>query len=804
MQDVAVTNSDTATDALPFLEDTITHLVGREQVALSRRHKVPKSRVRAQAVRHALLGHGMGSDDALAWKDNRERRSGNRDNIAIRNNDKDTTNTIGEMSSLVQQANAIIAVISSIEQKLPLTLDQRLRISHAMVDSFAYESDNKGLAELKVANVFTPASAWQAISFLMSDCLLSQEEAAEVLANTPLIATTRMTENDSLRLRSVIDCLRLLEIEEGSVTEIVTSYPEILFGDVDQDMLPMLAYLSDLGLRELDMANIVKQYPQIFERKRKTKLQSGVAFWVGKGLSKASILKLIRADPGVLDINKRVMQVKVDWLLEHTEVSIEEFVDIPIALSENLGAFTAPRVAFAREKGWSISSAKQQMETLNGPTHSNEEKNRGVSLTTVLIRDVALFLQAMDANAQEFDEFVRIWYQKEFIPWLERKNKSSEILLQMENEFADSKMQERGLEENIAMQKELAWEQQQEREREWHLAWQEWKRGQENMLVAERAAKRIEKKNQFDLLRNHRDLLSREDRDDIFRQSLVSGANNCIKSPLCSREFGHSGICNRQLGNEFEISGGPGLENVDLFWDSRLPEKAIGDSAVSFFGRTWACDSTIEQALTQAINDSREMKEPKEDTNADEIPIQSIERVQSCAINLLLLLKASDYGVLEPIIFHAWAERSGVTRAELAAAKALISKTKSAFVQPEPSWKYYKVPSRVWMLPDAHLYAPGLLPLRLKTKGSQSVSKLADTIYECMLNSPHQALTRREIADMCSNEMDAQSKKVRFAVAMLLEQGLVAQRRRKGITSGPMELLLVDISRYEDYIAHSI
>ena len=801
---MAAANSNASTDALPFLEDTITHLVGREQVALSRRHKVPKSRVRAQAVRHALLGHGMGSDNVLGWKENKERRGGDRDTM-VRNDEKESnTSTVGEMSSLVQQANTIIAVVSAIEQKVPLTLDQRLRISHALVDSFSNSKDNRVHAEIKTAgerpNTFTPASAWQAISFLLSDCLLSQEEAAEVLATAPLIATTRMTQENCLKLRSAVDCLRLLEIDDGVVSEIIVSYPEILFGDVDQDMLPMLAYLSDLGLREGDMANIVKKYPQIFQRDRMTKLQAGVAFWVGKGLSKASILKLVKDDPAVLDINKRVMQVKVDWLLEHTELSIEEFVEIPIALSKNLGAFTAPRVAFAREKGWSISEAMHQMDR---PTRGNEGDDKTMSIRTVLENDVLLFLQALGASVKEFDEFVKIWYQKEFIPWLERKNKSTEILLQMENEFDGIKMQEKGLEENIAMQKELAWEQQQEREREWHLAWQEWKRGQENMLVAERAARRIEKKNQYDLLRNHRNLLSREDRDDIFRQSLASGANNCIKSPLCSREFGHSGICNRQLANEFDVAGGTDIDNVDLFWDSRLPEKAIGD-AISFLGRTWACDSTIEQALAQAIKDSRDMKEPKEDTNADEVPNQSIERVQSCAINLLLLLKASDYGILEPIIFYAWAERSGVTRAELIAAKALISKTKSAFVRPEPSWKYYKVPSRVWMLPDAQLYAPNLLPLRLKTKGSQSVSKLADTIYECMLNNPYQALTRREIADMCSHEMDAQSKKVRFAVAMLLEQGLVAQRRRKGITSGPMELLLVDISRYEDYGMHNI
>ena len=53
-------------------------------------------------------------------------------------------------------------------------------------------------------------------------------------------------------------------------------------------------------------------------------------------------------------------------------------------------------------------------------------------------------------------------------------------------------------------------------------------------------------------------------------------------------------------------------------------------------------------------------------------------------------------------------------------------------------------------------------------------------------------MTRMEISDLYDNRPEFQSKRMRFAIGVLLEQGLIMQRRRKGIASGPMELVLTE------------
>jgi hypothetical protein len=164
--------------------------------------------------------------------------------------------------------------------------------------------------------------------------------------------------------------------------------------------------------------------------------------------------------------------------------------------------------------------------------------------------------------------------------------------------------------------------------------------------------------------------------------------------------------------------------------------------------------------------------------------------VQSCAVNLLLLLRASEYGTLEPKVFNAWASRSGVAIPELTAAKAIISSKGAACVRSEPSWKYHGVPQKVWRLRDTAFYAPSMLPLR-DTRGSRAVTDLSELIIKSLEQNPgKEPMTRMEISDMYDNKPEFQSKRMRFAIGLLLEQGMVIQRRRRGIASGPMELAL--------------
>jgi len=80
------------------------------------------------------------------------------------------------------------------------------------------------------------------------------------------------------------------------------------------------------------------------------------------------------------------------------------------------------------------------------------------------------------------------------------------------------------------------------------------------------------------------------------------------------------------------------------------------------------------------------------------------------------------------------------------------------------------------------------------------VADLAELILKSLKQNPRSGpMTRMEISDMHDNKPEFQSKRMRFAIGLLLEQGMVIQRRRRGIASGPMELVLT-----ETFIPNSI
>jgi hypothetical protein len=745
--------SKPSTDALPFLEDTITHLVGREQSVLLRQSsgvnsqsRVPPSRVRAAAMKQALARDSgvdvfLQSDFAADISDGSQSSNHDSDISMVRSSSIDSVR-----SSLIYQANRIISIIAMIEHLVPLTNEQKVAISTAVAR----------MTDQDISN----SSTWKMINLLTNRCRLSGEEVAPILSKYPSLLTDSMAQSNSIE--SIVDCLQLLELSMTAISQVISNYPKILFADVDKHMLPILAYLSDLGLDDADMAEIVYNHPSIFKPGNTNKLQSGVAFWTGKGLSRGAIVRLIKMDPTILEANKWVMQMKVDWLTEHTGLPIEKFASEPRSLSANLGSKVAPRIAFVNHIG---------VDFLD---HS--EDVLADLLNKIMSPDVQEYFTSFDISQSTFESFVDVWYSNEFIPWLEKKSRMSEILLKEENELFELNLDKDQQEDmdNFAASKEFAWEQQLEREREWHMAWHAWKREQQSLALAERSSRRQERRNHGVGTELYSDT-ARSERPSVTMVEEQNSGNYSDKRPAVpSRE-------EKMLNSE----------QVQNLWRSHGHTNSNGRT-IYFLSRKWTCDSTIDEALLQAVRDTENPSlGPKHDLDFETFRNLSIERVQSCAVNLLLLLRASEYGVLEPSVFNAWAARSGVNLAELTAAKALISLHDAANVRCEPSWKYHAVPPKVWRLPDAPFHAPNLLPLR-DTRSSRNVSDLADLIYKSLKENPESPLTRTEISSIYDNKPEFQSKRMRFAIGILLEQGLVIQRRRRGIASGPMELVLTE------------
>ena len=765
-------NSAPSPDALPFLEDTITHLVGREQNMLLfnsardaplhskddmsaafaglKNGKGSPSRVRAMAMAEALRGGGyygaFGMAEAglvMDW----DARAGGERQVSPQSRRR---------QSYIQKANAIIGIISAVEARVALTREQAMAVARAAAEQV--QSEHRGRA----------------------DDIHGDDGIHRVHVKA------KPSPDD------VLDCLQLLDQPDETVSRIISAYPTILFLDVDMHMLPILAYLSDLGLDDAEIADVVSAHPSIFKPSNEHTLQSGVAFWAGKGLSRASIVNLIKLDPSILETNKLVMQMKVDWLTEHTGLTVEQLATEPRTLSANLGAVTAPRIA------WLVKENKVQVGDF------------GTAVLSDIVGDEHFeqangFLERFDGEASSYEAFVSDWYPRMFVPWLERKSRMSEILLQEESDMVELGGDGGGAggdeTTSIAMQafaagKEFAWEQQMEREREWHMAWHAWKREQQSMALAERATKRHEL------------------REQGLSGSGVAASVNSLGLNGDAKQTGSVGDAREPLGNAVAtrrqpLATVPGASNIMFTgpisspWPNTSPASLSSacqhQRSVYFLSRKWTCDATIDEALSQAVADCQQsipamayQATAVESFDPEILSTLSIERVQSCAVNLLLLLRASEFGTLEPRVFNAWASRSGVAIPELTAAKAIISSKGAACVRSEPSWKYHNVPQKVWRLRDTAFYAPGLLPLR-DTRGSRAVTDLAELILESLKQNPdNEPMTRMEISDMYDNKPEFQSKRMRFAIGLLLEQGMVIQRRRRGIASGPMELVLTE------------
>jgi hypothetical protein len=742
-------NAALGPNALPFLEDTITHLVGREQsLLLSHGDQKQKntlhgstrglgpSKMRAEAMAEALQGGGYyglvsgtkGLDNVgVGFGEGRGRTGG--DFLSSNGEKVHESDALGlKRRSYIATANTIISIISAVEQRLSLTRHQKIVIARAAAEKLEKLQAGVGVS----------------------------------------------TEN--LSPLDVLDCLQLLDLPQATIADIVSSYPNVLFLDVDAHMLPILAYLSDLGLEDADMGEIVSCHPSIFMPGNDKVLQSGVAFWTGKGLSRGSIVNLIKLDPSILETNKLVLQMKVDWLTEHTGLTVEQLATEPRMLSANLGGITAPRVA------WLLKEGKVSLsDFVTG-------KAGGENLLSKIATEEtpeAFLRNFCDCNGsflgdmmESYAGFIDSWYSGEFVPWLEKKSRMSEILLQEESDMVDLSGAggfdsigiggDTDAMQSFAAGKEFAWEQQMEREREWQMAWHAWKREQQSLAVAERTIKRNQR-------RDHANMHS----DEMRGRNNGEESHSLAESVLAS---------NQQNGaNTVQLA-----ETSSSRFPANPSPSRPSQRSVFFMSRRWTCDATIDEALAQAIADSEDLPESfplKNEFDPENLSYLSKERVQSCAVNLLLLLRASEHGTLEPRVFNAWASRSGVAAPELLAAKAIISSCDAAFVRSEPSWKYHSVPPKVWRLRDTAFFAPGLLPAR-ETRGSRAVTELADVILASLRQNPESPLTRMEISDMYGNKPEFQSKRMRFAIGILLEQGLIIQRRRKGISSGPMELVL--------------
>lgn len=785
-------------------------------------------------------------------------------------------------SILAAKANEIIGVLTAVEFLLPLAPWQRRLISRAVVESMHDQSDDEGNAlggrknkkiggissKNKAASVpikesenknnngmITAHLARTAVTFLLTECGLTRRQAAHAISEHPWLLGI---ENIRTRCSGLLESLQLLNMDSAGVAFVVAAHPPALLMDADKDIIPMLEYLNGLGFSEEDAAELLRAAPNLFlDPTAKQQLSGCVAFWVGQGMSRPSLRSLLTAAPEVTSMSLRLLQLKIEWLIEQAGFSIEDVSQVPAAVQLPLAAHVAPRLAFARHRGFTVNPPSKE--------HANVASQNSLEIESLLSSPEFDFLQSVgNATDAEFRAFEAAWRDSDLRTWFKSRLSGPSVTQYEGMEWlAEEEMAPlRQMHDHHIALRELAWEQQQDREKEWETIWGDWKRAQARRDQLETWTKRMKKRREDEAMRR-----AAMEMTMLVESQGARRPGMCLKSPYCNRKINHPGVCNQKLALKMNFSldddstlddngsTSEGFSSIDnelynsTFGGPTRPGGVRGqtvhdiatlsevDAGLYLFGEIKSdipvSDNTDKSTSTSIevgdnTNDSStayssaSTSPPSVNTTAaggnsegylflsdgptitkEEIESQDIDKVLECFSGLEALLERAPNGVLSYRTVNAWADRQGYTRAVSTAAKGVLAATGTARVVVEPNFQYHKVVPKAWQLLHGTTTGGGTGARRLKqtpprlTRSAANVAILSNLVIKMIDSLPNGMIQRKDLRSWAEVRWKGSSKlHLRAVVAGLLEQGLVVQRRRKGISSGPMEVAQVDLKKY--------
>ncbi|KAH7619619.1 hypothetical protein Ndes2526B_g06599 [Nannochloris sp. 'desiccata'] len=791
-------------------------------------------------------------------------------------------------SILAAKANEVIGVLTAVEFLLPLAPWQRRLISRAVVESMHDYSDDEGGAfsgrkNKKIGagsyihkaaflptkpsknsyNGITAHLARTAVSFLLTECGLTHRQAAHAIAEHPWLLSI---ENIRTRCSGLLESLHLLNMDAMAVASVVAAHPPALLMDADKDVIPLLEYLNGLGFHEDDAAELIRAAPTLLlDPIAKQRLSGCVAFWVGQGMSRSSLRSLLTAAPEVTSMSLRLLQLKIEWLMERAGFSIEDVSQVPAAVQLPLAAHVAPRLAFARHRGFTVDPPSKEQ--------ANPSFQKSLQIESVLSSpEVDFLLSVGNATDAEYRAFEAAWRDSDLRAWFKSRLSGLSVTQYEGMEWlAEEEMASlRQMHDHHVALREIAWEQQHDREKEWETIWGDWKRAQARRDQLETWTKRMKQRREDEAMRR-----ATVEMTMLVESQGIRRPGMCLKSPYCNRKINHPGVCNQKLalkmnfnldddstvgadgggdnGDNVDASSGEGLSSVDNELFNSTLGGPLGPGGVR--GQTVhdiATSSEVDAGLylfgeiksdVPASENDHEIMSPRLDlgdgmndaslspsspsivTTAagnsegylilgdgptitkEEIENQDIDQVLECFSGLEALLERAPHGVLSHRTVNAWADRQGYTRAVSTAAKGVLAATGTARVVVEPNFQYHKVVPKAWQLLNGTTTGGGSssgngasrlkqAPPRL-TRSAANVAILSNLVIKMIDSLPDGMIQRKDLRSWAEVRWKGSSKlHLRAVVAGLLEQGLVVQRRRKGISSGPMEVAQVDLKKY--------
>lgn len=730
---------------------------------------------------------------------------------------------------LAARANDIITVLMVIEKLVPLVPWQRRAISYAVGESKLFNTliikhttklrqsqvdsgitlEAKGQKrDHKLSMEITATTALSMVTFLLDECLLSEESVANLMANHPWVLGIP---NPKHTCGQFLESLRLIDMNPTTVAQLVANHPTTLLADVERDVLPLLEYLTALGLGESESGRLISKAPWLLEQGGRDELAGWVAFWTGRGMQKSSVLSLITKSPKAISGSLQLTQLKLDWLVENADFAIDDFAQVPAAIELPLATHVGPRVAFAKRYGVSSNTSWCSM--------SNEQRE------FLLCMSEADFLSVLGQSQVEFHGFEGAWKASEFRKWFQSQKPTEDLVSHYDSlEWlgTDDMAEMREVHDRYLMRHVEAWEQQQDREREWKNVWQTWRRMQERREKADMNARQLKRRREEAATTIQlRKLLSKEDSNPhSYRNeagptepSLSLSSTNDADSELSKLGDGslsmssiekllHRGILgatcqvsSSQSGPELSRGRGPAVGVHSLNRKALLAEAAL---------------------LHELHRDAQGLPHPH--IAFKEQVVDDREEVLRCVDGILSLLSCTEYGVLTPLAVNNWCLAQGFSKSCIARAKGVISSVGSACVVAEPLWRYHSAAPLAWVL----LLHPSCLnlsnqfkvgkmddldgPRPVLTGGAASVLRVVEIVLTTINQVSHDSpMLRSELDKICrdTNGYRVPSKHMSSAISALIEEGRILRQRQKGVPSGPMELRLIDLQKYINNQEHS-
>lgn len=828
---------------LPFLEDAIAGIVEAERAVLSPETVTDSARRVSAKSQMKILGIAQGravaggpsnfnneQSDGELWNEqaaepqttNSTKASYTSENRSQRGSfmyqQRQPVHQDESQALLAARANRVIGVLTAIELLLPLAPWQRRKVSSAVVQSMPSMGEDGHLQTSLVTptslreppHPITAHSARTAVSFLLNDCGMTHRQAAETIADHPWLLSVQSIRS---RCSGLLDGLHLLNMAQADVAAVIAAHPPALLADIDKDLLPVLDYLTGLGFTESEAAALIRAAPKLLLGQGATERLSGnVAFWVGRGMPRTSLRSLLSAAPEVTSMNLRLLQLKADWLMDHAGFTVKDFAQVPAALQLPLAGVIAPRLAFARHRGFDVPPpSKLSLESSSDPRDPPS-----LSMAFLLSCSEADFLRITDASDAEYRGFEAVWRDTDLRRWMKSRFSGTEAAQYEGMEWlAEEEMTAlREMHDRHLALRELASEQQVDREKEWESVWKDWKKTQLRRDQLENWTRRAKKRREEEALRrSSHEMAMLVELDSLRRPGM------CTKSPYCNRHDNHPGVCNQKLALNFDTGyeeaalASGGLDGVRGSTVNEIATRSEIEAGM-YLVRSDIPRSDISTDISTDGDDVEGALGGNDGPSLtrDEIEAQPVDAVLQCAAGIESLLRSAPHGVLTHRTVNAWAERHGFSRPCIAAAKGVLAATGTARVVVEPNWNYHKVAPKAWQLVPQHNRSgetdttnnnnsndctiAGISPPPRLTRSAGSVVVLSSLVLRLIDSIPEGVILRSDLRAWAETRWKGSSKHLRAAVAGLVEQGLLVQRRRRGITSGPMEVARIDLDKY--------